>query len=84
MHKQLIHSIVNMRANDSTNRIVIRKHNFKSSYRRQQLSAQAAIQLATQINWKGTFLLVISLRLTFGGANGPYEWSTIANQLHNS
>ena len=81
MHKQLLHIIVNMRANYPTIRILFRKDDFKNAYRQQHLSAQAAIQSATQINWKGTLYVLVSLRLNFGGANGPSKWITIAKPI---
>ena len=42
------------------------------------MSAQSAIQLATQTKCNGTLYVLISLRLTFGGANRPAKWSTIS------
>ena len=66
MHKRLLHSIVNVQVNYPTTRILIKKDDFKSAYRRHHLSSQAAIQLATWINWKGPLYILISLRLTFG------------------
>ena len=81
MHKRLIQSIVNMRANYPTIRIIIKKDDFKSAYQRQDLSALAAIQSATKINWKGTLYAIISLRLAFGGANGPAKLSTISKPI---
>ena len=75
---QLFHSIVNIQENYPNTRILIRKDYFKSAYRQQHLSAQAKIQSATHINWKGTLYVLILLRLTFGGANGPAKWITIA------
>ena len=69
----MLDRIVNMWAKYPTTIILIRKEDFKS--------AQAAIQSATQINWTGTLFLLISLRLTFGGANGPAKWSTTAKQI---
>ena len=81
MHKLLLQSIVNMQANYSTTRILIRKDDFTSAYRQQNFSAQAAIQSASQINWKGKLYVLISLRLTFSGANGPSERITIAEPI---
>ena len=81
MHKLLLQSIVNMQANYSTTRILIRKDDFTSAYRQQNFSTQAAIQSASQINWKGTLYVLISLRLTFGGENVPDKWSTIAEKI---
>ena len=80
MHKKLFHSIVNMRANDPTTRITIRIYDL-IAYQQQQLSDHDSIQLATEINWKGTFYILISLRLTFGGLNGTSEWRTIKGPI---
>ena len=81
MHKRLLHGIVNMQENYPTTRIIRRKDYFKSAYWQQHLSAQAIIQLFTQINWKWTLCFLISLRLTFGEANGSAGWSTISKNI---
>ena len=81
MHKWLLHRIANMRGNYPTTRTLIRKDDFKSAYWRQHLSEKSEIQSATMINWKGTLYVLISLILTFGGANGPSKWSTIAKPI---
>ena len=81
MHKKMIHIIVNMWENCPNARILIRKDNLKIAYERQHLSEKAAIQSATQINRKGPFYVLISLRLHFGGANGPAKWSTISKSI---
>ena len=81
MHKRLLRSIVNTWENYPTTRILIRKDDFKSAYQQQHLSAQAAIQSATQINWKGTLYVLLLLRLAFGEANGSAEWSKIAEPI---
>ena len=78
MHKLLLRSIVNMGGKYPTTRILIRKDYFKRAYRQQHLLAQAVIQSTTQINWKVTLYILVSLRLVFGEANGPDKWSTIA------
>ena len=81
MQKILLHRIVNIQENYPTVRTIIRKDDSKSAHRKKHLSEQAAIQLATNINWKGTFYVLISLRLNFGGANRPVKRSTTAKPI---
>ena len=81
MHKQLVHSNVNIRENYPFTKILIRKDDFKSAYRQQHLSAQAKIQSSTQINYKGKLYVLISLILAFGGANGPAKCRTISEPI---
>ena len=81
MHKRLLHSIMHMREIYPTTRILIKKDDFKSDYRRQHLSSQAEIQLDNHINGKGTLYVLISLRIAFGGAERPSKYSTIAKPI---
>ena len=53
-------------------RILSSKIDYRSAYRRCHLNSRTAIQTCTQLPEED--LAVVALRLTFGGAPGPYEW----------
>ena len=53
--------------------------NYKSAYRRCHLSARTALQTCTQPPDEN--LAIVALRLTFGGAPGPYEWGAISETI---
>ena len=57
-------------------RIFATKIDYKSAYRRCHLNWRTAIQTCTQLPDKN--LAILALRLTFGGAPGPYKWGGIA------
>ncbi len=59
--------------------IMAKKDDFKSAYRRLHLHSRTALRAATQL--PELELAMISLRLTFGGAPGPYEWSIISETV---
>ncbi len=81
MFLRVIHYIVTCRLHFPTKRVLIRKDDFKSAYRRQHLSAKAAVQTITQILKDGVTFLLLALRLTFGGKPGPSEWCTISEPI---
>jgi hypothetical protein len=72
---RLIHWIVYLRGKYPNLRIFITKTDWKAAYRRGHLNIATAIQCATQTE---EFLL-IPLRMTFGGAPCPAEWSAISD-----
>ncbi len=78
MLSRVIHYIVECRIQYPNHRILLRKDDFKSAYRRQHLSAGAAVKTITQIVKGGITFLLLTLRLTFGGKPGPSEWCTIS------
>jgi hypothetical protein len=58
---------------------MVKKDDFKSAYRRLHLHIETALRATTQL--PELELALISLRLTFGGALGPYEWSVISETV---
>jgi hypothetical protein len=84
---RMLHWIVYLRGRFPTKRILITKTDWKAAYRRGHLSIQTALQCATQAD----DALLIPLRMTFGGAPCPADWSCIgdagcdlANDIANS
>ena len=53
-------------------KILSSKIDYKSAYRQCHLNVNTAIQTCTQLPEED--LAIVTLRLTFGGAPGPYEW----------
>ena len=62
-------------------RILATKVDYKSAYRRCHLRANTAIQTCIQLPAED--LAIIAIRLTFGGAPGPYEWGTTSEKIYN-
>jgi hypothetical protein len=60
-------------------RIMAKKDDFKSAYQRLHLHSETATKAVTQL--PELELALMSLRLTFGGAPGPYEWSVISETI---
>lgn len=60
-------------------RILATKVDYKSAYRRCHLNHKTAVQTITQLPEDN--LAIISLRLTFGGTPGPYEWGVISETV---
>ena len=60
-------------------RILATKADYKSAYRRCHLNWETAIQTITQL--PDDDIAIISLRLTFGGAPGPFEWGVISESI---
>ena len=52
---------------------------YKSAYRRCHLHGETAIQTCTQL--PDLELAIVTLRLTFGGAPGLYEWRVISESI---
>ena len=59
--------------------IVACKIDYDSAYRRCHISGKVATQTCTQL--PELDLAIMSLRLTFGGAPGPYEWGVISEAI---
>ena len=72
--RRLIHTIVDLRRRHPHLRIYISKIDFKSAYRRLHFAWRLAIQATTAHK----DLAFIALRLTFGGAACPSEWSNMS------
>ena len=60
-------------------RILATKTDYKSAYRRCHLNWETAVQTITQL--PDDDIAIISLRLTFGGAPGPFEWGVISESI---
>ena len=76
---RLINWIVSARRKHPNRRILATKVDFKSAYRRLHLHHRIAQQSCTQIPEDGIALM--ALRLTFGGAACPFEWSIISETI---
>jgi len=69
-----IHSILGFRLRHPSARILQTKADMKSAYRRLHYAADTAVQAMVTL---GPFAL-IALRLTFGGAANPSQWSDVS------
>jgi hypothetical protein len=80
--KQLLNWACAARAKYLSIPIFASKVDFKSAYRRCHLNPSTALQSCTQveINEEGK-LLIVFLRLTFGGKLYPSEWSALAEPI---
>ena len=81
MMSRLIHQIVATRALHPNKRILLRKDDFKSAYRRQHLNGWSALKTIVKIIHGGITFFLLSLRLTFGGCANPSEWTSIAEPI---
>jgi hypothetical protein len=77
--KRIVNWAVAARRKYPDKRILVSKIDYKSAYRRCHLGAKTAIQTCTQLPDEN--LAVVALRLTFGGAPGPYEWGVISETV---
>ena len=69
-----IHFVAGLRKRHPTTRILQTKVDWKSAYRRLHNSAETAIQLIVAVD----IYILIALRLTFGGAANPSQWSDVS------
>ena len=81
MMSRLIHQIVALRTLYPNKRILLRKDDFKSAYRRQHLNGWSALKTIVQVLHGGITFFLLSLRLTFGGCANPSEWTSIAEPI---
>jgi hypothetical protein len=72
---RIIHWIVYLRHRYPTKRILLTKTDWKAAYRRGHLNIGTAVQCATQMDQ----ILLMPLRMTFGGAPCPSEWSCLSD-----
>ena len=77
--RRLINWTVAARRKYPNQRILATKVDFKSAYRRLHLHHRIAQQTCTQLPEDGIALM--ALRLTFGGAACPFEWSIISETI---
>jgi hypothetical protein len=62
-------------------RILAKKDDFKSAYCQMHLNWETAARTVTQLPEND--LMLMSLRLTFGGSPGPFEWGIILETVCN-
>ena len=72
--RRFIHYIVDLRHRHPTTRILLTKLDFKAAYRRLHFASQTATQAVVIFDQ----LALLALRLTFGGAACPSQWSDIS------
>ena len=77
--RRLINWVVAARRKHPGTRIIATKVDFKSAYRRLHMNHRIAQQSFTQLPEDGIALM--ALRLTFGGAACPFEWSIISETI---
>jgi len=77
--RRLINWIVAARKRYPNRRIFATKVDFKSAFRHLHLHSKIALQSCTQLPEDGIALM--ALRLTFGGAACPFEWSIISETI---
>jgi hypothetical protein len=79
MLARCIHHIMQLRLRHTNSPIVIQKVDFKSAYRRVHLNASTATQCMSQVRLRdGEQIILLPLRLTFGGSACPSEWCVVS------
>jgi hypothetical protein len=82
MLARCIHHIVQLRMKFTNSPIVIQKVDFKSAYRRVHLNASTATQCMSQVRLRdGQQMILLPLRLTFGGSACPAEWCVVSEMV---
>lgn len=81
MCKRVIHYIVGCRQRHPSTKIWISKIDWKSAYRRQHLNHKTAVKSLTQVFVNGVWILLMALRLTFGGKPCPSEFGCISEPV---
>lgn len=76
---RIIHYILHLRKMHSDKKILLRKDDLKSAYKRCHLDAISAKRSAIRVKIRELVLLLISLRLPFGGAPGPSEFGVLSD-----
>ena len=74
---RFLHYTCRLRRQFPSNWLLIMKVNFKSAYRRVHLKAKTALKSSTCI----AGMLLVALRMTFGGAPNPSQWSDISEVI---
>ena len=74
---RFLHYTCKLRRNFPRDRLLITKVDFKSAYRRVHLKATTALKSSTCI----AGMLLVALRMTFGGAPNPSQWSDISEVI---
>ena len=81
MLSRLFHYVVRMRQELPSTIIWIRKEDFKSAFRRVHLNAETSWKSVVRLPIDGVDLLLVSLRLPFGGAPCPAEFCLISDVI---
>ena len=81
MASRMIHHIVGCRQRNPTKRILLTKADMDSAYRRNHVDFLAATKSIMWVMIKGVKILVMCLRLTFGGSPWPSEWSCLSEPI---
>ena len=76
-----IHYILLLRQNNPSTKILISKTDLDSAYRRAHTSERASAKSITRFCFQGKWMLLLCLRLTFGGTPGPSLFSIISESL---
>ncbi len=74
---RFLHDTCKLRRQFPSNRLLITKVDFKSAYRRVHLKAKTALKSCTCT----AGMLLVALRMTFGGAPNPSQWSDISEVI---
>ena len=72
--RRFIHVLLSFRARHPSSVILMTKIDLKAAYRRLHYTASMALQACVLI----AHLLLVALRLTFGGAANPSQWSDVS------
>jgi hypothetical protein len=79
--KRLVNWIVTEQRKYPNRHILATKIDFKSAYRRCHLNAESAVQSCASL--PNDEIVLLPLRLTFGGAACPFEWNIISETICN-
>jgi hypothetical protein len=77
--RRMINWVAAARSKYPGRRIVMSKIDFKSAYRRMHINMEIARQTCTHLPEEG--LVLMALRLTFGGAPCPSEWGEVSETI---
>jgi hypothetical protein len=77
--RKMLNYIVTLRLKSPDQRIVMSKIDFKSAYRRMHLNVEMARQTCTHLPEDG--ILLMALRLTFGGTACPSKWCSMSETI---
>ena len=81
MNQRCIHYIIGCRQRHPSTRILISKIDWETAYRRQHLNSATAVKSLTQVIINGITILLMALRLTFGGKPCPSDWGCISEPV---
>ena len=81
MARRFTHYLVGCRLRKPNSRILMTKADIDSAYRRSHVDPMAAVKSLMWLLFEGIKILVMCLRLTFGGSPWPSEWSSISEPI---